>query len=206
MSKPVVQRLCADCKSAAPVPGQRRCVACRDRNREECKYFYRQAREKHKCVRCRGPSEPGYAQCKICRDEVRAAFRAAYKQRVKDGQCIRCGGVRHRGAYCANCAKKMAVHEAARRVQKSAALSENIDLEAVFVRDGWHCQICGCATPAERRGTRHQNAPELDHRIPLSRGGTHTYDNVQCACHRCNLRKGNRSVAGQLPLWSRPAA
>jgi 5-methylcytosine-specific restriction endonuclease McrA len=51
---------------------------------------------------------------------------------------------------------------------------------AVFARDGWVCQYCG--SPAEN----------VDHVIPRSRGGTHTWDNVVAACRRCNSRKENR--------------
>lgn len=51
---------------------------------------------------------------------------------------------------------------------------------AVFARDGWVCQYCGA--PAEN----------LDHVIPRSKGGTHTWDNVVAACRRCNSRKENR--------------
>jgi hypothetical protein len=56
---------------------------------------------------------------------------------------------------------------------------EAVDISAVFERDGWRCQICGKATPKENRGTRRSNAPEIDHRVPMSKGGGHTYDNVQ---------------------------
>ena len=51
---------------------------------------------------------------------------------------------------------------------------------AVFARDGWVCQYCGA--PAEN----------LDHVVPRSRGGTHTWENVVAACRRCNSRKENR--------------
>ncbi|HEX9375983.1 MAG TPA: HNH endonuclease [Actinomycetota bacterium] len=51
---------------------------------------------------------------------------------------------------------------------------------AVFARDGWVCQYCGRA------------AENVDHVIPRSRGGTHTWDNVVAACRRCNSRKENR--------------
>ena len=64
---------------------------------------------------------------------------------------------------------------------------------AVFERDGWRCQICGCDTPRELRGDRRApNAPQLDHIIPMSKGGGHTWDNVQCACARCNNQKHAR--------------
>ena len=52
---------------------------------------------------------------------------------------------------------------------------------AVFARDEWTCQYC--AAPAEN----------LDHVIPRSRGGTHTWENVVAACRRCNAKKENRT-------------
>ena len=54
----------------------------------------------------------------------------------------------------------------------------------------------------KRRGTRYSNAPELDHRVPISKGGTHLYTNVQCACRDCNGKKSNRSTVGQLPMFA----
>jgi 5-methylcytosine-specific restriction endonuclease McrA len=35
-------------------------------------------------------------------------------------------------------------------------------------------------------------APTVDHIIPLARGGSHTWDNVQLAHHLCNSLKGDR--------------
>ena len=43
---------------------------------------------------------------------------------------------------------------------------------AVFARDGWRCQYCGA------------NAENLDHVVPRSRGGQHTWENVVAACRR----------------------
>src|SRR5947199_4013631 len=51
---------------------------------------------------------------------------------------------------------------------------------AVFARDGWVCQYCG------------RTAENVDHVIPRSLGGSHTWDNVVAACRRCNSRKENR--------------
>lgn len=59
---------------------------------------------------------------------------------------------------------------------RSVPLTRN----AVFARDNHQCQYC--AGPAE----------SIDHVIPRSRGGEHTWENVVAACRRCNLRKGNR--------------
>jgi len=71
----------------------------------------------------------------------------------------------------------------------------------VFERDNWTCQICGRKTPKGLRGTIEDKAPEIDHRIPMSKGGPHTYSNTQCACRECNRIKGNRNERGQMPLF-----
>jgi 5-methylcytosine-specific restriction endonuclease McrA len=60
----------------------------------------------------------------------------------------------------------------------------------VFVRDKWKCKACGCNTPQSLRGTCDPDAPELDHIIPLSRGGWHAPDNCQTLCRQCNQDKG----------------
>lgn len=60
----------------------------------------------------------------------------------------------------------------------------------VFDRDGWRCQLCGINTPRDLRGTTDPRAPELDHVVPLSLGGAHSYENTQCSCRSCNGLKG----------------
>lgn len=56
-----------------------------------------------------------------------------------------------------------------------------LNRRAVFARDLHICQYCGNA------------AENLDHVVPRSRGGTHTWENVVAACRRCNTRKGSRT-------------
>jgi 5-methylcytosine-specific restriction endonuclease McrA len=55
----------------------------------------------------------------------------------------------------------------------------------IFYRDRNHCQYCGKVFP--------QTSLNLDHVIPLSRGGTSNWENVVCACQRCNTAKGART-------------
>jgi hypothetical protein len=73
---------------------------------------------------------------------------------------------------------------------------------SVFNRDGWKCQICGVKTPRKLRGSIHPRAPELDHRVPMVRGGPHLRTNLQCACRACNGAKGGVRTVGQIPLWA----
>ena len=55
--------------------------------------------------------------------------------------------------------------------------------KAVFARDGGRCVYC--AAPAT----------SLDHVVPRSRGGAHSWDNVVSACGRCNHVKADRAIA-----------
>jgi 5-methylcytosine-specific restriction endonuclease McrA len=54
----------------------------------------------------------------------------------------------------------------------------------VFARDGHRCQYCGQSRPSRELN--------VDHVVPLSRGGPSTWENVVCCCVPCNRRKGNR--------------
>lgn len=60
----------------------------------------------------------------------------------------------------------------------------------IFERDKWKCIKCGISTPIELRGLNKDNSPELDHIIPISKGGNHDVTNLQCLCRRCNRNKG----------------
>lgn len=87
------------------------------------------------------------------------------------------------------------------RARLRRAQVERVDPIKVFDRDAWRCQICGRKTPRERRGSINSNAPELDHIVPLSVGGEHSYRNTQCACRSCNASKGSQ-VYGQIPMFA----
>ncbi len=57
----------------------------------------------------------------------------------------------------------------------------------IFLRDHNRYQYCGHHFPTRELS--------IDHVAPLSRGGKSVWENVVCACLRCNARKGNRPVA-----------
>ncbi|MFN0092312.1 MAG: HNH endonuclease [Acidimicrobiales bacterium] len=72
--------------------------------------------------------------------------------------------------------------------QRRATLSRR----AIFHRDGHRCQYCG------------RDAESIDHVVPRSRGGPHTWENVVAACRRCNLAKGNRLLGETTMALTRP--
>jgi 5-methylcytosine-specific restriction endonuclease McrA len=99
-----------------------------------------------------------------------------------------------RNVYCSNGCSRRNARRIARKKERARLRTlsvESVNPIKVFDRDGWKCMICGVKTPRKLRGTYEDGAPELDHIMPLSLGGAHSYMNTQCACRRCNAEKSN---------------
>lgn len=108
-----------------------------------------------------------------------------FEKRAQSKFCATCNHVRNRGS-------------ASRRARRLGVIYEVVIPKRVFERDGYRCQICGVATRGDFPAL---TSPTLDHIVPLSRGGSHTYANVQCACFRCNsIVKRDGAANDQLRL------
>lgn len=104
--------------------------------------------------------------------------------------------------YCSAACGRKAVKRTARitgKARKRAATVESVNPTRVFMRDGWLCHLCGGKTLKAKRGTYHPKAPELDHIVPLAKGGEHSYRNTACAHRKCNADKSD-TIMGQPSL------
>ena len=82
-----------------------------------------------------------------------------------------------------------------RRARIKNLKNENINVLEVYEKNNWICQLCGY--PVSKLLDRNLvDIASLDHIVPISKGGSHTYDNVQLAHLSCNIRKGNRINKG----------
>lgn len=95
--------------------------------------------------------------------------------------------------------KAKGISRLARKMRQKCQTVESVNPFKVFDRDGWICQLCKRKTPKALRGTIDPRAPELDHIMPVSLGGEHSYRNTQCSCRACNGAKSNRPM-GQMLL------
>jgi len=104
--------------------------------------------------------------------EEQATYQATYKATHREEIAI----------YAAAHHEKGAARSATRRARKADAFIEAVDRQVVFARDQGTCGIC--QTEVEPANWH------LDHIQPLSKGGLHSYDNVQVSHPVCNLQKG----------------
>lgn len=102
---------------------------------------------------------------------------------------------------------------AAREARRNANLRKEIKKRAngfikidkvkrlkVYERDQWKCYLCGEQLNKDTQ-VPDPLAPTLDHVVPISKGGSHTYDNLRCACFKCNcIVKNDRPLESILHL------
>lgn len=117
-------------------------------------------------------------------------------------QCPGCGMLFTGGnVYCSiSCRKKVlnarGKDKRIRRVS-SVVIDKNITLESLFERSKGKCALCGgqCDyTDYHYKGNvfiAGNQYPSIDHIVPLSKGGLHSWDNVQLAHRICNTKKSN---------------
>lgn len=77
---------------------------------------------------------------------------------------------------------KVAEYTSKRRALLAAVYVEDVERIVVWGRDEGHCRKCSAFVPFKDF--------HLDHVIPISKGGVHSYYNVQTLCAPCNLSKG----------------
>ncbi len=146
------------------------------------------------CERCAEPFVARYSTAKTCS----AVCRTVMWQQANPEQTLelqRKGGLAY---YHRNIAAQRAANAEYKRRERKRCTEreqlrqammkpghpqfvERVDRDVVYERHGGVCGICGCAVPSDEF--------EVDHRVPLSRGGLHGYDNCQPAHPRCNQSK-----------------
>jgi hypothetical protein len=166
------------------------------------------------CGRAGGKRQP-WTHCAECRqdrlkararDAARDAAMALHKAAARETCCDECGAVfcslygSSNAELCTPCADvRLRRHKAAAKalrkaIKRGAPTGERVSDLTILKRDGWRCRCCGIATPEALKGLHVHNAPEVDHDVPVTRGGPHVASNLQCLCRSCNGLKSNRTM------------
>jgi len=127
-----------------------------------------------------------YWECMVChRMRARGWFTWKGQARVRrDGT----RGTRTPSWACRECRKP---HSAALALKRRALMAAQPQASALEIRALWHAQrgLCGICGTSMFHARAH-----LDHKIPVSRGGSGAIENLQWVHARCNLVKAARMV------------
>lgn len=125
-------------------------------------------------------------------------FLIAYKELKTPKICAICGAEYYsqspNSKYCSDrCKRKNKGNGIRKRCRKyNVYYDPSVTSVKIFARDQYRCKICGLMCNTEDNtwnGYFGPFSPTVDHIIPLVKGGTHTWDNVQCAHAICNSDK-----------------
>ena len=115
--------------------------------------------------------------------------------------CEQCGSLywNKRSKYCSKLCSKKAHQEKKDVIRRSRLKNQQIDdgisLKKLYVRDKGVCYICGSKCNFEDYEKKNgafvagDRYPTKEHIIPLSKGGSHSWNNIKLACFRCNTLK-----------------
>lgn len=150
------------------------------------------------CQRCRktfASKTQRYNVCQACRRKAQDQKQLPnlWKPQIIRGRCTHCGAGCE-AFVCSSCKlKNKRIHS---RIYKNrsrgARTSGRYDKREIAIRDGWLCHICGGSVSPHLWGLIDPDAPNIDHIIPISRGGSDTAENVKLAHRLCNMRKFNK--------------
>jgi len=159
-------------------------------------------------------------QDRITREKELEKLRGEKQERLRGKKCVECGELydavnviqKHCSIECSNKSinrKKELIKR--KKIKENGKINWDISLTKLIKRDKNICHICGGKCNKEDYIKNEQghfivgkDYPSIDHVIPVSRGGTHTWNNVKLAHHYCNSIKSGNEVyedkEGQLKM------
>lgn len=163
---------------------------------DKCKEKLKQLHIDKKNEQRRADFKPQIKKCKYCGEEFETTFK------------------RQRAEYCSEeCSKKNAnkVNEIKRRhrIRENGNIDWDITLPKLYDKYNAICAICGeKCNYDDYKETKEgyfiagETYPSIDHIIPVAKGGTHSWNNVQLAHRYCNTIKNDGYIEeeGQLRI------
>lgn len=142
----------------------------------------------------------------VYEDKLNVLIQKAVERENSKRTCPVCGVKFTRGRrirYCSNsCANKNRNRIKDKRIKKECVVDKDISLQSLYKRDNGVCYICGRLCDWNDYIVRDGTVicgdwyPSIEHIMPISKGGLHSWDNVRLAHRICNTRKGNHMPPG----------
>lgn len=178
--------------------------------RLECPYCDEKEREERQAER---EAEKEHKRLEQERNRWEKDKRKRFKQ-ISFSICECCGEMfssnKAEKKYCsAECCTRAnnAIHKDKRiKKMREKIVDRGITLEKLYERDGGICKICGAKCDWDDKYVHESGCiitgnsyPSIDHIKPLSKGGLHSWDNIQLTCRHCNSVKSDKE---DIPLSS----
>lgn len=114
------------------------------------------------------------------RNAQKAAYHAANRERIRERRAAYHAANPHYGRW-------RKAHQTARQ-HGAPGTFEIADIERLLEQQDHRCPACGGDLRALPNVEVH-----IDHKVPLSRGGSNWPDNIHVLCEPCNLSKGTKA-------------
>lgn len=167
----------------------------------------RKQKEKEESLKRRKERDEKRQKILAEKEAIKQANIKYWQQYEAEHECVVCGNkyIAHHpfAKYCSeSCIRKAQRKRTGNRKHryKEITVDKDINLYKLAQRDHNQCQICGLFVnwnDFEKTDTTiicGDMYPSIDHILPISLGGLHSWDNVQLAHRGCNTRKSNKYI------------
>lgn len=149
-----------------------------------------------KCAQCSKLFDAKSAKQKYCSTKCCQRSNQGFLG-AKDSEicCARCSKTfinkNGRAKYCSRTCKRAGTHSDYRSRAKrwNVEYDSSVTIANVIERFGRGCAECGELIIGEHSSKANQDAPSIDHIVPMSAGGAHVWSNVELVHLRCNLKR-----------------
>ena len=209
-----VARPCLECGvSFEPLRGSPTCcsTSCRNLHNTRTRYRNKADRLNGTCAECAWCfASFDFSSHRPCCSAVCSSARDRHWSTWKHPltchlpQCMDCASVfalTTNGKRCNKCQLKFDADRRsfseARRKRAERNGDMDIHWRRLGDRDSWCCHLCGGRVPKVAGTAKNERGATVDHLVPISCGGAHSWDNVAIAHRSCNLSRG---VGGAVQL------
>lgn len=179
---------CKRCSAKGRIAREANSRKAEEVRRKEAKMKKKLIRKEVEGIRSIANKHRYYLECKGCSRNFFAPFDKKYCS-------VQCGRRTH------NRNRRIRRDE---RLRDNGRIDWNISIEGIIARDGDACYLCGEECDLNDYVVRNDGThisgnlyPSIEHVIPVSKGGTHTWDNVLLAHRQCNSMKSDKEVMGE---------